>query len=224
MAFVGIQLVFLNGRITPSEIATGQKRMKIKIIKGKDKTPQTKFYVLIQARNINTNEVIAEYMTNNFTIRSHARYLEEPLQNQRRSLHHIVDSHIGAQIEREQHPSGFALSYLGSQQVSGRILTGQFVRFPILYFGNALREDASARVEVTLIQIGSCQSPVCFPLLGEEFLHNHNEERDPGCLSELQPPSSFPEYQDPQAMDEIEELDFELFPSTMMELLLSEIS
>jgi len=170
------QLHMQHQRITFSELADGQKRIKVKMIKKKDRKTNTGYFIIIKALD-NTNAVLAECTSNVFTVWSHSRYLEGNSRDQRRILHRHVDNQKAPKMEKEHIPAGFALSCLGSQQISGRILTGQFVRFPFLYFGDTLRKDVLAKVEVTLVQMPSYQPSLHFPL--ELYSENEDFDRSP---------------------------------------------
>jgi len=158
---MNVILIRLQDRLVNyCEINKDQVDLKINLgIKSKRQT-HTRHQLLIQAWDLNRNLCMAECSSNEFTLVSHSRYLNLDIQQQRLKLQRHLEDQNNDILERQTHPNGFALSYVGLQQVSGRILTGQYVRFPSLSFGGTLQGCSNVVLRLWLVQLSSNQS-VC---------------------------------------------------------------
>jgi len=144
-----------------SEIKGDQVELRINLAKKSNRQTQTKYQIIIQAIDLDRKLCLAECSSNEFTMVSHSRYLDPNMQQQRLELQRHTEAKKKRKFEEETHETGFGLSCVGLQQISGRLLTGQYVRFPILSLGGRFTGCSNVLLQYWLVQL--------YP--GQEYLH-----------------------------------------------------
>jgi len=138
-----------------SEIRSNKVELKIKMPRKLNRQTNTFHFIIIQAIDLNTKLCVAECWSNEFTLWSHSRYLKKNSQNQRTKLQHHMKDEKYAFNEKETRPTGCGLSIVGPEQISDRLLTGKYVRFPILDFDGKLNQCSSVMLQFWLAETHS---------------------------------------------------------------------
>jgi len=136
-----------------SEIKGDQVELRINIARKSNRQTNIKYKVLIQAIDLDRKLCLAECSSNEFTMVSHSRYLDPNMQQQRLELQRHTEEKKKRKFEEITHRTGFGLSCVGLQQVSGRLLTGQFVRFPILSLDGRFASCSNVLLQYWLVQL-----------------------------------------------------------------------